>query len=61
MTVQTPLVASLDFRRQVGMEMRRKWSDEMAGKLHGQKGRMLVTMQAKGKGRKKDSDESASS
>ena len=59
MTMQTPLVASLDFQRQSG-QMKRKWSNEMTGKVHGQRGRTLVTMQAKGKGKKKDSDDSTS-
>lgn len=41
-------------------DMRRVWTHHSAGRLSVQRGRALTTMQAKAKGRKKDSDDSES-
>lgn len=60
MAVQKPLVGSLDFRRHMTTDMRRVWTHHSAGRLSVQRGRALTTMQAKAKGRKKDSDDSES-
>lgn len=53
--LQKPLVGP---QRHMAVDVTRRWSQQSAGKASGHKGRTLVTMQAKAKGKKKDSDDS---
>ncbi len=58
--MQKPLVGPLDLRRHMNTEMRKAWTHHSAGRLSVQRGRALTTMQAKAKGRQKESDDSES-
>ena len=59
LTLQTPLVGPLEIRKHMAMELGRRWTQHSPGQLSGHRARALTTAQAKGKGKRKDSDDSA--
>ena len=56
--LQTPLVRPLDVRNHMAMKFGRHWMQQGPAQLYGQRAQALTTVRAKGKGRKKDSDDS---